>query len=221
MKKNIVIFGGNRGIGLELVRQYAASGDDVTVFCRKPSKELEKLNVQVISEVDVKEDLVISKIASQIAYKKIDIFIHNSGILVGDTFPEISLDAMRESFEVNTLGPLKTILALKDKLVKGSKIGIVSSRVGSISDNSSSDNYAYRTSKTAVNMIGKCLSLDLKERGITVALLHPGYVRTDMTGGNGLINPDESAKGLITRMKELNLENTGHFVHASGEELIW
>ena len=128
---------------------------------------------------------------------------------------------MRESFEVNTLGPLKTILALRDKFSAGSKIGIVTSRVGSIADNSSSKNYAYRTSKTAVNMIGKCLSLDLKDQGVSVALLHPGYVKTEMTGGQGLIEAHEAASGLINRMDELDMDTTGIYIHANGEELHW
>ena len=112
-------------------------------------------------------------------------------------------------------------MGLANKLSQGSKVGILTSRVGSIEDNSSSGNYAYRTSKTAVNMIGKCLSLDFKDKGIAVALLHPGYVRTDMTGGNGLIEVDESAHGLIMQMDKLCIESSGIFVHTSGEILTW
>lgn len=218
---NVVIIGGNRGIGLELTKQYQAQSHNVFVLCRKTSEELQDLDVNVIEGIDVTDDNLVNTIADKVSLDKIDILIHNAGILKGDSFPDIDLNTMRESFEVNSLGPLRTILGLKDKLKEGSKVGIVSSRVGSIDDNSSSNNYAYRTSKTAVNMIGKCLSLDLKDQGVALALLHPGYVRTEMTNHNGLINPDESAAGLIKRMEELSLETTGIFVHTSGEKLTW
>ncbi len=218
---NTVIIGANRGIGLELTKKYKDKGHNVLALCRTSSPELDALGVEVITGIDVKDDKLVNEIASKVSWQQIDILIHSAGILNGDSFPEISFDNMRESFEVNTLGPLRTILGLKDKLVKGSKVGILSSRVGSIADNSSSQNYAYRISKTAVNMLGKCLSLDLQEQGVAVALLHPGYVRTDMTGGNGLINADESATGLILRMQELSMDNTGIFIHTSGEKLPW
>jgi NAD(P)-dependent dehydrogenase (short-subunit alcohol dehydrogenase family) len=113
------------------------------------------------------------------------------------------------------------VMALQSSIKSGGKIGIVTSRVGSLDDNTSSNNYAYRTSKTAVNMVGKCLSIDLAPEGIAVALLHPGYVRTEMTGNNGLIEADEAAAGLIARMDEVSLANTGCFVHANGESLPW
>ena len=218
---NTVIIGGNRGIGLELAKQYKEKGHNVIVLCRKSSEGLEALGVEVITNIDVREDELINNISEKVPCEKIDNLIHVSGILLSDRFPHLSMDNMRESFEVNTLGPLRTIMGLANKLSQGSKVGILTSRVGSIEDNSSSGNYAYRTSKTAVNMIGKCLSLDFKDKGIAVALLHPGYVRTDMTGGNGLIEVDESAHGLIMQMDKLCIESSGIFVHTSGEILTW
>ena len=218
---NIVIIGANRGIGLEFVKQYQAKGHHVIALCRKASEQLNALGVEVVEGIDVKDDQLVQEIATKVSCDKIDILIHSSGILNMDQFPDISMDNMRESFEVNTLGPLRTIMGLQQKLGQGSKVGILTSRVGSIADNSSSNNYAYRTSKTAANMVGKCLSLDLKEQGIAVALLHPGYVRTEMTHGKGLIDADESAAGLIERMDELTMEKSGIFVHTSGELLPW
>ena len=104
---------------------------------------------------------------------------------------------------------------------QGSKVGIITSRMGSIADNDSGGSYAYRMSKAAVNAAGKSLSIDLKPKGIAVAILHPGWVRTDMTGHGGLIDADESAKGLLDRMAELNLDNSGTFWHMNGEVLPW
>jgi NAD(P)-dependent dehydrogenase (short-subunit alcohol dehydrogenase family) len=124
-------------------------------------------------------------------------------------------------FEVNSLGPLLTTLALVNNMGKGSKVGIITSRMGSIDDNGSGGSYGYRMSKAAVNATGKSLAIDLKPRGIAVAILHPGWVKTDMTGHRGLIDTTESVSGLIERMKELNLENTGSFWHTNGEQLPW
>lgn len=218
---NVVIIGANRGIGLELAKQYSDRGERVIAVCRKASAELKEINCEVIEGIDVADDTIIETLSAAIPCDHIDILIHNAGILMSDAYPNLDLDNMRQQFEINTLAPLKTVMALKSKLPEGSKIGLVSSRVGSIADNSSSNNYGYRTSKTALNMIGKCLSIDFEPDGIALALLHPGYVRTDMTKGNGLIEADESARGLIERMDELTLETTGIFVHTSGEKLLW
>ena len=103
----------------------------------------------------------------------------------------------------------------------GAKVVIVTSRMGSVADNTSGGMYGYRMSKAAVNMAGMSLSRDLKGKGIAVALLHPGYVRTDMTGGNGFISAEESARGLITQIERLDIQTTGSFWHCNGEELPW
>lgn len=221
MSKTIVIIGASRGIGLELCRQYIKQGHNVTATCRIATAELTALNCEIIENVEVADDQSVSEMIKALAGKSIDIVIHNAGILRSDSYPHIDFDDMREHFEINTLGPLRTIKAIEPLLKEGSKIGIVSSRVGSIDDNTSSNNYAYRVSKTAVNMVGKCLSIDLAPKGIALALLHPGYVKTDMTNQNGLINADESASGLILRMDELDMNTSGSFVHTSGERLTW
>ncbi len=137
-----------------------------------------------------------------------------------DRFGSIDYDTMLEQYRVNTLGPLRVTEALADNLREGSKVAIVTSRVGSIADNGSGGNWGYRASKTAVNMIGTNLMHELKPRGIAVALLHPGLVATTMTGGTG-IPPADSAAGLIARIDELSLGNTGSFWHAEGYELPW
>ncbi|MFC3096077.1 SDR family oxidoreductase [Alteromonas sediminis] len=218
---NVVIIGANRGIGLELAKQYAVRGDTVIAVCRKASAPLLQVGCEVIEHVDVSDDQLVDSLAARIPVNQIDTLIHNAGILKSDTLATINMDTLREHFEINTLAPLKTVLALKSKLAPKSKVGLVTSRVGSIADNSSGNNYAYRVSKTALNMVGKCLSIDLAADGIAVALLHPGYVRTEMTNGNGLIEPDESASGLIARMDDLSLETSGIFIHSSGEVLPW
>jgi NAD(P)-dependent dehydrogenase (short-subunit alcohol dehydrogenase family) len=216
----IVVTGTNKGIGLQICTQLKARGDDVIAICRSPSKELTELGVRIIDGIDVSDAGSIEKLKSELAGQQIDVLINNAGILKGDSFGSIDYDDMLEQYRVNTLGPLRVTEALVDNLKSGSKVAIVSSRVGSIDDNGSGGYYGYRSSKTAVNQIGTNLKHELKPRGIAVALLHPGLVATGMTGGQG-ISPEDSARGLIERIDELNIENSGGFWHAEGYELPW
>jgi NAD(P)-dependent dehydrogenase (short-subunit alcohol dehydrogenase family) len=216
----VLVAGSSRGIGLELVRQYRARGDDVLAVCRSSNSELDATGATVISGIDVTSGDDVATLAKSINGQSLDVLLHNAGILYRDNFDELDFDAMLEQFRVNTLGPLRVVKALAGNLGQGARVGIVSSRVGSIADNSSGNNYGYRTSKAAVNMIGSNLCHDLKPHGVAVALLHPGFVATDMTGGNG-IPPAEAAAGLIARMDELTLQTSGGFWHANGERLPW
>ncbi len=216
----ILITGCNRGIGLELCDQLAARGDDVIAVGRRASNALEALDVRVIDGIDVGHGDGMPVLKRAVGDAVIDVLINNAGILRGDTLGHLDYDGMLEQFRVNSLGPLRVTEALLDNLRKGSKVAIISSRVGSIADNASGGNYGYRASKTAVNMIGVNLKHDLATRGISVALLHPGLVGTEMTGGQG-ISPADAARGLIARIDELTLETSGGFWHAEGYRLPW
>jgi len=216
----VLITGCNRGIGLQLAAQLHARGDSVIGVCRNASEELSKLGIRVISGIDVSDGTSIKALATELDGETIDILINNAGILRRDEFGELDYDDMITQYKVNTLGPLRVTEALRDNLGEGSKVAIVSSRVGSIDDNSSGNYYGYRASKTAVNQIGTNLMHELKPRGIAVAILHPGLVATEMTGGQG-ITPEESAKGLIQRIDDLSMQTTGGFWHAEGYELPW
>ena len=215
-----LVTGCNRGIGLQLVMQLRARGDNVIGVCRTSTPELESLGIRVIDGIDVSDGPSVQALKAAIGDEPLDILINNAGILLRDSFGEIDYDAMLRQYEVNSLGPLRVTEALADNLHEGSKVAIVSSRVGSIDDNGSGGNWGYRASKTAVNMIGTNLMHELKPRGIAVALLHPGLVATDMTGQQGITAAD-SARGLINRIDELSLENTGGFWHAEGYVLPW
>ncbi|MDJ0927583.1 MAG: SDR family oxidoreductase [Gammaproteobacteria bacterium] len=216
----VLITGGNRGIGLELARQLSARGDQVIVTCRQRNAELDTLGIRVIEDVDVSSDAGIATLRDAMAGVELDVLVNNAGILTSETLRDLDLDRMRRQYEVNALGPLRVTHALLDNLHAGSKVAILTSRVGSVGDNASGGNYGYRMSKAAVNMAGMNLAIDLRDRGIPVALLHPGLVATEMTGRRG-VTPDYAASGLIERIDELTLETTGSFWHAEGEELPW
>ncbi|MEE8426015.1 MAG: SDR family oxidoreductase [Woeseiaceae bacterium] len=216
----VLVTGSNRGIGLQLCTQFVARGDDVIAVCRSASDDLSRLGARIIENTDVSDDDSVKRLKDTLGEQRIDILVNNAGILRQDKLGELDYDEMSEQFRVNTLGPLRVTEALLDNLRKGSKVIIITSRVGSIEDNSSGGFYGYRASKTAVNQIGTNLRHELLPRGIAVALLHPGLVATELTGGRG-IDPEESARGLIQRIDELNLGNSGGFWHAEGYALPW
>ena len=216
----VLVTGCNRGIGLQLCKQLAERGDEVIGVCRTPSPELEQLGIRILDGIDVSRGDAIPRLSAALSDERLDIIINTAGILRGDSLARLDYDGMLEQYKVNTLGPLRVTEALLNNLGDGSKIAIVTSRVGSIADNSSGNNYGYRASKAAVNMVGTNLMHDLKPRGIAVALLHPGLVATEMTGGQG-IAPADSARGLIARIDDLSMANSGGFWHAEGYELPW
>jgi NAD(P)-dependent dehydrogenase (short-subunit alcohol dehydrogenase family) len=216
-----LVVGANRGIGLELARQLGARGFRVVAACRKSSPELEATGAEVHGGIDVTDPASLRALSDRLPTGSVDWLLVVAGILRRDGLDGFDPDSVRDQFEVNALGPLQTAVALRDRLAPGAKIGLLTSRMGSIEDNTSGGMYGYRMSKAALNMAGKSLALDLKNEGISVAILHPGFVRTEMTGGSGHIDAEESASGLIERMDALTLENSGSFWHQSGEFLPW
>lgn len=216
---HVVITGANRGIGLALTRKFLTEGHQVTGLCRQTSEELSQTEAKVIEGVDV-TDLGSLERASQ-ELENIDILINNAGVLLGDSFDSIDFNDLQKQVEVNTFGPLKVAMTVGRRVVDGGKIGIITSRMGSIADNTSGGQYGYRLSKAAANAVGKSLSEDLRSKNIACLLLHPGYVRTDMTRGNGMIDTEESAEGLFKIMMEKGMEHTGSFWHTNGEHLPW
>lgn len=217
-----LVTGANRGIGLEYCRQLKQRGDNVIAVCRSASDELENLGVLVEADVDITSDESIAYLIQRLDGRIIDVLINNAGIVERISLDHLDFNSIRRQFEVNALGPLRLTQALLSNLKKGSKIIMMTSRMGSIEDNTSGGSYGYRMSKVALSMAGKSLSQDLKSKEIAVAILHPGLVKTRMTGfTDSGITPEQSVKGLIARIDELNLENTGTFWHSNGEILPW
>lgn len=220
----VLITGANRGIGLALAQRFAARGDRVIGVCRRSSEALEATGAQVEAGIDVTDAQAVAGLPARLGNTRVDTLVLNAGILSREALGEIDeagFEAMRRQFEVNAIGPLRVAQALVDHLAVGAKIGIITSRMGSMADNGSGGRYGYRASKAAVNAIGKSLAVDLKPRGIAVFLLHPGYVATDMVGGTGDVQPEQAAAQLVERLDTLTLEQSGTFWHANGSELPW
>jgi len=231
---NVIVVGANRGIGLALVSKLVKDGNKVWATTRKPSTDLDSFGdgVTVIDGVDISDNSLPELLANTFVGVTFDMAIINAGVLAKET---LEFDASKETmksvmrqFDVNALGHLRSYIGLQNCLKKGSKIGFITSRMGSIGDNTSGGMYGYRMSKAALNMFGKSLALDLKEQGIAVAILHPGLVETDMTSVFGVkagvgpcVSTEDSANGLLLRMKELNMSTSGTFWHMKGHVLPW
>lgn len=216
----VLITGANRGIGLELSQQLSGRGDEVLDLCRSASPELDALGVRSFEGVDVTDRKALQAVSRELGDKRIDVLINNAGIFEQESFEDLDFDRIRKQFEVNALGALLVTSIMQHHLAQGSKIILITSRMGSIGDNGSGSYYGYRMSKAALNMAGVNLAHDFRAKGIAVAILHPGFVATDMTGRNG-IPAAEAAKGLIERIDELRLKDSGGFWHANGERLPW
>lgn len=219
-----LVTGANRGIGLELCRYLSQAGHQVIGVCRQSSADLQALDLTVIEGIDVGQPdcgADLSQALAQAKVTQLDWLINNAGAMQRTALNPLDFEAIENQMQINAYGPLRVTQACLPLLVSGSKIGIISSRMGSLADNSSGGHYGYRMSKAAINMAGVSLAVDLKAQGIAVALIHPGYVQTDMTQQQGHIRPDVSAQGIIERMQALSLENSGQFWHMNGQQLPW
>jgi NAD(P)-dependent dehydrogenase (short-subunit alcohol dehydrogenase family) len=219
-KPHIVITGANRGIGLALTENYLQQGARVTALCRQSSSELDATAATIITGVEVTDTQSLSRAAAKIM-QPIDILINNAGILLNETVDDLNMAQIEQQLAINAVAPLRVFAAFKPLLTTGSKLGFITSRMGSIADNGSGSFYGYRMSKAALNAACKSLAIDLKAQGVSVAILHPGMVQTRMIGFAGDVNPTDAAQGLVARLEELSLSNSGTFWHANGEILPW
>ena len=219
--KTVLITGANRGIGLALCQVYLGKGWQVIGVCRASSPELVQSGAEVISNVDVTQAKNLRLLVEKLAGRQLDLVINNAGILRREALGDLDAQSITEQFLVNALAPLKVTEALLNNLAANAKLAFITSRMGSIADNTSGGYYGYRMSKAALNAGAMSLARDLQPRGIAVAVLHPGYVQTAMVNFGGNISAQESAQRLSQRIDELNLQNSGSFWHANGEQLPW
>lgn len=217
---NVLITGGERGLGLALVRAFTDAGDTVAVLCREATVGLEALAPHIHAGVDVANAASVRGAAAAMGDFPLDVLVNNAGIMTEDDLDTVDVAAVRRQFEVNALGPLNVALAFRRRLRRGAKLVNISSRLGSIGDNASGGDYGYRMSKAAQNMLTANLAIELAEDGVVVAALHPGIVATAMTGGTGT-PPDEAARDLKAVVDGLTQERSGGFFARDGSALPW
>ena len=229
MSRNVVITGANRGLGLEFVKQYLGDGWKVFACSRSPetSEELLKLKQAAGGQLetiplDVTKPAHLTNLKHTLMGNSIDLLINNAGIY-GERLPygEVRTDEWMKVLEVNTVAPLMIVQELSELLVDKSKVILMSSKMGSVEDNSSGGSYIYRSSKAGLNAVGKSLAIDLAERGISVVVCHPGWVQTDMGGSNASIDTKTSITGLREVIENLDLSRSGQFFNYDGAVIPW
>ncbi len=218
---NVVITGANRGIGLALTKACIGRGDRVYALCRNSSDELNSLDATVVCGVDLSNPEGLAQSLAPLDEVAIDLLINNAGVLGKESLEDWDPATIDYQFRVNALGPLLLTQCLLKNLSSGSKVGFVTSRMGSMADNGSGGYYGYRMSKAALNAAGVSMAIDLKDNGIPVALLHPGFVKTEMVNNAGDVDAATAAQGLLQRLDELDLARSGGFFHANGDVLPW
>ncbi len=227
-----LVTGANRGLGLEFTTKLAERGDEVIATCRSiaAAKELQELAERSggkvrLFEMDVATPADNQKLAAFLEGQSVDVLINNAGHYSKDNgpFETIDFDGIMKDFAINAMGSLRVTQAALPAIRRGGlkKVINISSKMGSIADNSGGGAYAYRMSKTALNMGSRSLAQDLKPEGITVLTVHPGWVLTDMGGPNALVDANESINGLIKVIDDAGLEQSGRFWDFRGEELSW
>ena len=224
--KTIVITGANRGIGYAMAKICQQRGDSVYALCRQSSAQLDALGVNVVAQVDIATQAGIDTAVSALSGINIDLLINNAGILRDEQLSDLNQETIIEQFNVNALAPLCLSHALLGNLSAGSKIGLITSRMGSITDNTSGGRYGYRMSKAALNIAAVSLARDLSAENIAVGIYHPGYVQTEMVNSDGVLNngdisADVAAQRLIALMDNLTMADSGVFKHSNGETLPW
>jgi len=225
----VLITGSNRGLGLEFAKEFAEDNYEVIATCRnlKSCTDLNALSKTSSSihlyQLDVSNTKNIQDLASQLKNNPIDILINNAGIYRSGSFKSVDKDSWIESFITNTIAPYEVIESFLPNILQGheKKVISITSKMGSIHDNTSGGSYIYRSSKTALNSVMRSLTHDLKSHNIATMTLHPGWVRTDMGGAGGWIDVVKSISGMIKQIKNLSLKNTGQYIDYDGKPIKW
>ncbi len=230
--KTVLVTGANRGLGLEFCLQYAQAGWQVFAACRDPqnAQDLNRIaeqykSIQVVT-LDVRQHDQIDSLALKFMGKPLDLLISNAGVYgdsVGHGFGAINYSDWRDTLEVNVMSAIKLAESFKEPLAK-SEQGLfvaISSLMGSVADNGSGGSILYRSSKAALNAAMKSLSFDIKPAGIGVLIFHPGWVRTDMGGPNGLCDASESIAGMRQQIEKFEMQQSGQFIKYDGTKMPW
>lgn len=229
----VLVTGANRGLGLEFASQYSSEGWRVMACCRSPesAKELNELarasNRRLsVHPLDVARGESVSSLAEALRGETIDVLVNNAGVYGDEShadFGKIDYERWAFTFAANVMGPMRMTEAFLKNVLQSDRriIAFLSSKMGSISDNTSGGSYMYRSSKAALNAVVKSLSMDLKDRGVIAVALHPGWVKTDMGGKDAPTLPRESIQGMRKVLQDLRQEDTGKFLSYDGSEVPW
>ena len=223
----VMITGANRGLGLEFAHQYARDGWSVVATCRNPQNAdaLHAIEGVQVHALDVTDFAAVGMLADDLKDIAIDVLINNAGVYgpKGYDLNGVDFEAWEDVLRTNTLAPLRVAQCFAPHVGASARkcIATVSSKMGSMADNTSGGSYIYRSSKAALNAVMKSLAHDLTADGTTSILLHPGWVRTDMGGPSGLIDVHESVTGMRAVIDTANLNHSGHFFNFDGAEIPW
>lgn len=222
----VLITGANRGIGREFARQYTADGWRVIATCRDPAgSDLASEINQVVHPLDVTDAASVAALAEALSGEAIDLLINNAGTYGprDSALGRIDYDAWEEVMRINVLAPIRVAEALAGAVARSAqrRMVFISSKMGSIDDNTGGGQYIYRSSKTALNMAVRSLSIDLSGKGITCLLFHPGWVKTDMGGPSAAIAPDASVSGMCGVIASATTGDNGRFFNYDGTEIAW
>ena len=229
---NVLITGANRGIGLEMVRHAMQQGWRVFACCRDPHNADNLFNIARLSNgrisvhiADMLELATVQALSYELRHESIDILINNAGIYGSDknTFGAVDVDSWLQTFQVNSIAPLKMVEAFSEQLMLGQRrlVACMSSKMGSMADNGYGNSYIYRSSKAALNAVVKSLSIDLKEKGVISVALHPGWVKTEMGGPNAEISTAECVTQIFTNLSTLTINDSGRFIDIDGTDIPW
>ncbi len=231
--QTILITGANRGIGLEFTKQYAADGLTIHACCRNPSAAIDLSTIAAdsggrvqIHALDVTDETSVGVLAQALGATPLDMIINNAGIYgprEEGNFGKIDYAAWPEVLNVNVMGPMRVVEALAGNLAQGSekRLVTISSRMGSMAENTSGGSYIYRSSKAAVNAVIKSWSVDLADQGIVAVAFHPGWVQTDMGGSSAAISVQESVTGMRAVIARLGADDNGSFWNYDGSPMPW
>ena len=228
----VLITGASRGIGLEMVRYGMDKGWDVLACCRNPQQAEKLLSMAQLSNgrvsvylADMSELATLQALAYELRHEAIDMLINNAGVYGSDKNSFGKVDALDwvETFKVNTIAPMKMSELFVEQLALGQlkTIACLSSKMGSMEDNTSGGSYIYRSSKAALNAVVKSLSHDLADKGLKCVALHPGWVKTDMGGSNAEISTKESVAQMFDTLLNLKAEDSGRFIDIDGTDIPW
>jgi NAD(P)-dependent dehydrogenase (short-subunit alcohol dehydrogenase family) len=229
---NILITGASRGIGLEMVRYGIESNWRVFACCRHPQQADSLLSLAQLANgrvsvhvVDMNELATIQALAYELRGESIDVLVNNAGIYGSDNnrFGRVDVQSWLETFQINSIAPLKMAEALIEQLKSGQArtIACISSKMGSMADNGSGNSYIYRSSKAALNAVVKSMSIDLKPYAIKCVALHPGWVKTDMGGAGAEITTRESVDAMFRTILSLTADDSGRFIDIDGRDIPW